>query len=277
MLFAFAAASSLFDASVRWEAESGNLRRAGMVAEKKMEELRTLTADVPAGRSFSDVLNDHLGPQAEYPEAPGFTIQVSLLSNSHGTVPTSGLTPLPGVHSPCSAMFTKTPTLADNPPDGNPQLNNRYRTYPYTRHIPDSLKMVEVRVEYGANTQPVRLVSLLGDPITPLAAGASAPRVVVTKESGPSTLNDFDISAIYSAQVVTSTGSEPKDVTILWGLSLTSTGSLTFLPLDSSGRRVQVTRRRVTPIGAGATARAQAYVRYGGQEASGESAAISLP
>lgn len=271
MLFAFAAACTLFDAAVRWEAESSNLRRANMVAEKKMEELRALTLTVPNGRSFSEVLEDLDGPQAEYPEAPGFAIEVSILPNSHEAVPTSGLEPTDGVHSPCSSMFTEAPGPGDNPPDDNPQLNNLYRTYPYTRHIPDSLKMVEVRVTYGSNSQPVRLVSLLGDPLTPID------RVVVTKVSGPTNLIGSD-SAIYTAQVVTATGSHPKDVTILWSLSLQSTGSLTFLPLDSSGRRVQVKRRTsVTPAGADAKARVQAMVRYGGKEVSGESPPIGLP
>lgn len=277
MLFAFAAACSLFDASLRWEAESGNLRRANMVAEKKMEELRALTQSVPSGRSFSQVLQDLVGPQAEYEEAPGFSIMVSILPNSHDIVPTSGLKPTDGVHSPCSSMYTEQPTSGENPPDDNPQLNNLYRTYPYTRHLQDSLKLVEVSVSYGSNSQPVRLVSLLGDPVAPLSSSPSAEHVKVTKVSGPDDLNGSD-TAIYTAQVVTAGGSHPKDVTVLWSLSLQSTGSLTFLPLDSSARQVKVERRTtLTPAGSDAKVRLQALVRYGGREVTGLSPTIDLP
>lgn len=280
MLFAFAASSSLFDAALRWEAESGNNRRAAMIAEKKMEELRSLSSAVPSGSSFADVLAGLTGAQPDYPEAPGFTIDVQIIDNIHRQVLTSGLTPPPGVHSPCSSMYTNppdpnnlTPPLA-NGPDNNPQFNHQYKTYPYTRHLSRSLQMVQVTVTYAGGTRDFRLVSLLGDPITPFR---NPPEVRVTI-SGPNSLSNGSTTTELIAQVVTSSGSEPNDVTVLWGLANESTGSLKLVPLDSSGRRLQVKRRmEVTPSGSSATARLQALVRYGGQEAVGISPPISLP
>lgn len=274
MLFAFAASTLLFDASLRWEGESGSAHRAAMVADKKMEELRALAAEVPSQGSFVDRLASLVGPQDEYPEAPGLAIDVQILDNISRPIPTSNLTPVPGVHSPCSGLFTKIPSGSDNPPDNNPQLNNQYETYPYSRHLRDSLQLVQVTVTYGPRKKKYNLISLLGDPITPFAP---TPKVEVKRVSGSSTLSNTSSVAVYEAQVVTKTGSHPRDVTILWGLSLESTGSLVFLPLDSSGRQVQVKRSKLTPPGSSATARVKAVVRYGGQEASGKSEEISLP
>ncbi len=274
MLFAFVASAALFDAAIRWESDISNLRRAALVADKKMEELRVLTSEVPSGSSFDEVLAPLAGPHPEYPEALGFAIEVVILDNIHRPVPSSGLHPTPGVHSPCSSMFTKVPTPTENLPDGNPQLNNAFSTYPYTRHLRDSYRLVQVAVTYadGAKTYP--LVSLLGDPVTPFG---KTPKVEVTFESGSTTLGNASTTAVYSAQVVTETGSKPKDVTIFWGVTLDSSGSLILLPLDSSARRVQIRRGSSTVSGIGAQARLQAVVRYGGQEAVGVSDPISLP
>ncbi len=276
MIFAFATAATLFDGAVRWEAEAANARRASMIAERKIEELRALTAAVPGGASFAGVLSGHLATVSEYPDDPGFTVKVEELKNEHRPVQTSGLTPDDGVHSPCSSLFTAIPTAAldSNAPDGNPQLNNKYNTYPYTRHLPRSLRLIQVTVTYSAGEKSLRLVTLLGDPIIPFD---NTPDVIVSKVSGPNNLNDLTTPAVYTAQVVTANGSRPEDVTIFWSTSLDSTGSLNCLPLDSTGRRVRVTRRSVTPTGVGARAKVQALVRYGGQEAVGESAEIQLP
>lgn len=279
MLFAFAVVSSLFEASIRWESESGNVRRASMVAEKKMEQLRALSSQVPAGSSFSEVLAGLVGPQDPDPDAPDFEIDVQILANTHRPVPSSGLTPIDGVHSPCSTLFTEAPdpdnlTLPQrNPPDNNPQLNNTYNTYPYTRHLPDSLQLVQVTVTFGGDER-YRLVSLLGDPVAPFD---NTPDVVVTRVSGPTNLNDFTTTSVYTAQVVTATNTRPDDITVLWGITNDSTGSLVLMPLDSSGRQVRVSRRPITSLGMNAQARLQALVRYGGQEAVGFSTTINLP
>ncbi len=273
MLFAFAASSALYEASLKWEGQSGNARRAALLADKVMEDLRVRSSVVGSGQTFSNVLAGMVGPQPNDPDAPGFAIEISLLPNTHVPVPSSGLTPANGVHSPCSSFFTLVPTVVSNEPDGNPQLNNKYNTYPYSRDLSQSLQLVQVTVRWG-ETQEYRLLSLLGDPITPFAPVRT---VEVTRVAGPSSLNDFTTSAEFEAQVVTSSGSRPQDVTILWGLSLDSGGSLIFLPLDSSGRRVRVTRRPMTALGTGTQARVQAVVRYGGQEAVGYSDPISLP
>lgn len=273
MLFAFAASSALYEASLKWESQSGNARRAAMLADKVMEKLRAESAVVPPGQSFETVLAGLVGPQPDDPDAPGFAIDVSLLTNTHKQVESSGLTPTNGVHSPCSSFFTAVPAIADNLPDGNPQLNNRYNTYPYSRNVSRSLQLVQVTIRWG-ESQVYRMVSLIGDPITPFAPAMT---VQVARVAGPSSLNNFTTSAEFEAQVVTSSGSHPQDITVLWGLSLDSGGSLVFLPLDSSGRRVRVTRRTLTAIGTGTQARVQALVRYGGQEAIGLSDPISLP
>lgn len=275
MIFAFATSASLFDASLRWESEATNIRRASLVAERRLEELRALTAKVPAGSSFSNVLAGHLGVETEYPEDPGFQVKVKALRNRHDRVETSGLTPPDGVHSPCSALFTAPPATSpgSNPPNDNPQLNNAYSTYPYSRSMPTSLRLVEVTVTYSGG-KTLRLVSLLGDPIVPFA---KKPVVVVTKASGPSSLSNTSTPAVFEAQVVTQSNSRPDDVTVLWSTTLDSTGALDCLPLDSTGRTVRVTRAPITPSGVGAKARVQALVRYGGQEAVGESIEISLP
>ncbi len=244
-----------------------------MLADKVMEELRARSAVVPSGQTFDTVLAGLAGPQPADADAPGFSIDVSLLPNTHRPVVSSGLTPTNGVHSPCSSFFTQVPTVTDNEPDGNPQLNNEYNTYPYSRHLSRSLQLVQVTIRWGAS-QEYRMVSLLGDPVTPFAPART---VEVTRVAGPNSLNDFTTSAEFTAQVVTSSGSRPQDITVLWGLSLDSGGSLVFLPLDSSGRRVRVTRRALTALGTGTQARVQALVRYGGQEAVGFSDPISLP
>ena len=275
MIFAFATSASLFDASLRWESEATNIRRASLVAERKIEELRAVTANVPAGSSFSNALASHLGVETEYSEDPGFRVTVRALRNRHDRVQTSGLTPSDGVHSPCSAMFTAPPasTPGSNPPNDNPQLNNAYSTYPYSRNVPTSLRLIEVTVTYSGEKE-LRLVTLLGDPIAPFA---TTPVVVVTRVSGPTSLSSTSTSSVYRAQVVTASGSRPEDVTVLWSTTLDSTGALDCVPLDSTGRTVEVKRAPITPSGVGAKARAQALVRYGGQEAIGKSTEISLP
>lgn len=276
MIFAFAASTSLFHASLRWESEGANLRRAALVAERALEELRATSAAVPSGSSFADVLAPLLGDRPEFPESPGFAINLTLLDNVHRLVPTSGVIPDPGVHSPCSTFFTNPPTLATNPPNGNPQRNNRYGTYVYTRAMSSSLALVQVTVTYGNGGKNFRLISLVGDPITPMDNSLND-NVVVTRVSGSSTLNDFTSTSEYTAQVVTASGSRPRDVTILWGIAPDSTGSLVILPLDSTGRSCRVSRRSVTPVGANARARLVAKVRYGGQETGGFSEVINLP
>lgn len=274
MVFAFATAAALFDRAVQWEADATSSRRASMIAERRLEELRSATSAIPSGSSFSAVLSGFLGSEMEYSDDPGFVVKVEELRNQHREVQTSGLTPTDGVHSPCASLFTAIPTLTSNEPDGNPQLNNRYSTYPYSRHIPNSLRLIQVTVSYSGGTKEQRLVSLLGDPILPFD---NSPDVIVTRTSGPANLNNFDVTADYTAQVVTANGSEPQDVTILWSASLDSTGALSCIPLDSTGRSVRVRRRTVTPLGAGARAKVQALVRYGAQEAVGLSAEFQLP
>ena len=147
MLFAFAAAAALFDAALRWESDSGNYRKAGLVAERKMEELRAQASDIGAGGTFAGRIDGLIGgPHPDYLDAPGFTITVTSLPNRHLTIPANGLTPSDGVHSPCSTFFTAPgPPGAPHPfdPNGDHQRNRTYATYPFSRPMPQSYRLRE--------------------------------------------------------------------------------------------------------------------------------------
>lgn len=277
MLFAFAVAASLFDASLSWEAGSSNARRAIFVAQKKMEELRASSAKISSGSSFLSTLNSLMVTNVEYSEAPGFKITTTILKNSHKPVHSSGNLPTDGLHSPCTSFFTTIPTVAKNLPDGNPQYNNTYATYPYSRHLNESAALVQVTVAYGAN-EHVALISLLTDPIALTPIPPKKAKIVITRTSGSAMLaNGTDVS-LYSAQLITAGGATVANPTILWTVALGSSGSLRLLPKDSSGSAVEVRRRiDVTPPGAGANAKIQALIRFGGWELTGLSEDISLP
>lgn len=282
LVFAFATAASLFDASLSWESNSGNARKAMFVAEKAMEDLRARTANIPKDSSFNQELLTAMGDLGEYEEAPGFEIKAELLANKNTAIKSSkpAVTPSDGVHSPCSSFYTIPLSIAavpplENPPNNNPQLNNAYATYPYSRSIDKSLGLVQITVSYGGD-RSIRLISLLGDPILNTNSGAKAV-VQVTRVSGDGILTAGK-TEVYKAQLNTYKGTIVDNVTVLWSVSIDSGSYLHLLPTNSTGTRVEVKRRMDTaPAGSNYTAKVQALVRYAGQEITGESQVISLP
>lgn len=282
MVFAFAAAATLFDGALRWESQGANLRKATLVAERKMEELRRDCSDIPAGTTFAAHADTVLGlPVTPYPEDPGFTIEVDVLPHTNQRIQANGLTPTPGVHSPCSAFFTLPPTLPADDPGGDFQRNRRYQTFPYSRPMAESFRQVQVTVYYGGGTPPnsrfVRLVSLIGDPILPPSATTPNENITVRviRESGsPSSLSAGSPSAFYSLEVVTNSGAEVENVAAVWNITPDSTGHARIFTMDSSGQRVRITRGNLA-VG-GTEVRLAAKVRYGGVEAIGISQRIRI-
>ena len=110
-VFSFAASAALFEASLRWEGQSSNYRQAGFLAERKMEEIRASVSQIPSGLSFSQHLDSILsGPHPPYDGFSEFEFEVELLDNEHKVVESSGFKPDDGVHSPCSAFYTRPDT-----------------------------------------------------------------------------------------------------------------------------------------------------------------------
>jgi hypothetical protein len=282
MLFAFAAAAALFDAALRWESDSGNYRKAALVAERKMEELRAEASDISSGDNFANHIDSLIaGPHADYPDAPGFSITVTPLDNVHRTITANGRTPGDGVHSPCSSFFTDpAPVGLPHPfdPTGDHQLNQIYHTYPYSRPMPRSYRLVQVSVAYGGGTNPrtFELVSLIGDPLMP--PNPTVPNVnnsVVVSRVGPnSDISSASPSATYTVSVVTNSGAIVEEVSALWNITPRSTGSGDLFTLDPNGTSC---RLDLGPAPyAGTEISLAARVRYRGVEAIGVSAPVGV-
>lgn len=270
MVFAFLASASLYDAALRWESQSGNMRKATLVAERKMEELRAVSAQVPSGQSFADYF-DSLIPSG--PESiDGFDVTTTVLPNHHEKVKTSGYTPPDGFYSPCSTLYTEpdnpgstsrnaapynfdSGTLFDPAPRGagDFQLNNLYQTYPYSRTMNKTYRLVKVSVNYGArNGQPVELVSVIGDPILPLktppptAGYPTDPpdidfsmKVTPAGVFGLAGLNNF---LDFSFTLTAANGSVIEDAACLWGVHPLSSGTGDLFVMDGIGSKVRVRR-----------------------------------
>lgn len=291
MIFAFLASALLYDASLRWEAASSNIRQATLLAERKMEEIRALSSMVQTG-TFAGRVDSVLASIPDpffYPESPDFPIHVTVLDNKHEMVQTSKVIPPNGVISPCSSFATQpeNPLTQDRAPapyesidpEGDFQVNVGYETYPYSRTMPDSFRLVQVTVEYGVGStanQRAVLVSLIGDPILPPKHGGGVNDVVkVVKESGPQDLTSAGDAAIYRIQVTAANGTEVRDVSALWSLDSTYGGTVDIFRLDPNGTRVRVTRDPKFSV-VGTKAVLSPWVRYEGIEARGTSAFIGL-
>ena len=290
-VFAFAASAALFEASLRWVGQSSNYRQAGFLAERKMEEIRASVSQIPSGLSFSQHLDSILsGPHPPYDGFSEFEFEVELLDNEHKVVESSGFKPDDGVHSPCSAFYTRpdTPTSVSrtaapyaNDPEGDFQKNATYSTYPYSRSMPDSYRLVQVRVTFGESArQNVELISLIGDPISPpkLPANSSDDNlnvaVRVVRESGPADLTSSTASAVYHIEVTTQSGSKVDDVSAIWSIYPISSGSVDIFPLDAAGTRVRVSRNGFSS--AGTSVRLFPQIRYESIEARALSEEIRL-
>ncbi len=267
MLFAFMAATQLFDASLRWESISTNERLAAMVAERRLEDLRGWVAQQCKTTGF-DSLNwsEQEVVDDSYPEFPGFLITVNTTDQIENTLarPETGrVHPPPGLHSPCSTLFT----TALNPNDDQ-QKNQLWQSFPYTRDMTDSARLVQVTVTWAYGRYQYRLVSLLADSIeqaaNPSVDFTTSPVVV----SGPGSVS-LGTSADYSVEVRLPSNSPIPDVTTLWTIRPTSAGSASIRPLDSSARSVRVTRQSSGAIVL------VAKVRYRGKEIVGYSHVIN--
>lgn len=283
MVLAFLAAVKLYGASLQWEASTGKIRLATLLAERKMEELRAQTAQIPSGESFAEHYQNVVsaGPFS-YSEAPNFSISVKTLNNTHKKVQSSGLTPTDGVHSPSSTFYTEPSSGPGAPysfdPEGDYQYNATYESYPYSRHMPKTYRLVQVTVRWGPDpADSVRLLSLLGDPILARKdTGNSADidqTVKVVKESGPDNLTG-STPAIYTVEVTTGNGAKVEDVSVLWSIHADGSGIPDLFVLNAKGTRVRVSR----PAGAESGQRFRLFptVRYKGVEARGYSPWINL-
>lgn len=271
MLFAFIAATQLFDASLRWESSSINDRLAAMVAERRLEELRGWIDRECVATGFDNLSWGTVEVTGDsYPESPGFLIDVRtrLPINTQPRAAT-GRAPIPdGLHSPASQLF------AEAPAGRNQQRNSTWQSYPYTRHMDGSARLVEVTVRYGTgNGREFKVVSLLGDPIAPALAPDSDydPSPVVV--SGPANLGAA--TATYDVEVRLPSGQPIPDVTVLWSIEPESTGAAVIRPLDAKGSQIELRRDpNSTP---GSRIILAAKVRYRGREIVGYSNPINLP
>jgi hypothetical protein len=272
MLFAFIAASQLFDASLRWESSSINDRLAALVAERRMEELRGWVDSQCTATGFQDlnwasveVVDD------SYSESPGFliTVRTGLPRNTQPRAGTGRAAVPDGLHSPSSQIFAEAPAAA------NRQRNAIWQSYPYTRHMDESARLVEVTVSYGTGGErEFQVVSLLGDPIAPpLPPDIDfVPSPVVI--SGPGSLG-VGSPANYTVEVRLPGGQPIQDVTTLWSIDPESSGSARIRPLDAGGSEIELIRDpNATP---GSTIILTAKVRYRGKEIVGYLNPINLP
>lgn len=279
MLFAFVASASLFDAALRWEADSGNYRKAALVAERKMEELRAASADIAVGEAFADQIDALIAADHdEYDDAPGFAITVTALPNTHRVIPANGLTPTDGVHSPCSSFFTApgpagAPHSFDN--RGDHQINRVYHTYPYSRPMPRSFRLVQVTVEYGGGVNPrtFELVSLIGDPLLVPTTTGSGP-VKVTRVGSNSDLNSSNPNATFNQNLQTQSGAIVEEVSAIWNITPTSTGAGKLFTPNPNGTSCRLDRR--TPAFADTEITLAARVRYRGVEYVGYSPTVDV-
>lgn len=272
MLFAFAAASSLFDASLRWEASGANVRRAALLAEREIGKLRAWSLEAHSSTPFDAGWGSVTGIRPADPEAPGFEIEVLADLPRYGRNPTTGEVAPPGVYSPTShfwapLLFDPAPALPASFP--NPQKDETYQTYARVRSFESSFRRVQVIVRYGqGGEKEFRAVTLVGDPIVPITPVLRFQRV-----SGPSSLG-AGAAADYSVSLTDGAGGHTvEDMVALWSADPKGTGAVRILPLDANGRRARVFR---DPNATPGETRLAVRVRYRGQEVSGFSDPINV-
>jgi len=291
MVFAFLASASLYEAALRWESQGSNMRRAALVAEQKIEQLRAAASQVPGGTTFAD----HLDSLIAGPHAPieGYPITVTSLPNHHETVATSGYTPPDGFYSPCSTLYTQPDnpgsTSRVNPPynfdsgtatdpaprgAGDFQKNNLYETYPYSRDMSRSYRLVKVEVDYGArNGQPLELISVIGDPILPLENTTPNLNVSMTVNPG-GTVNIGSGFQDFTFTLVTDNGSIVEDASCIWNIHPLSGGTAELFVRDAKGSEVRVSRSPLSRPGT--DLRLFPKVRYRGVDVRATSGEVNL-
>lgn len=265
-LFAFIAATRLFDASLRWESTSTNERLAALVAERHLEDLRGWVSQGCKTTGFSNLnwASQESVDQSD-PESPDFLVTVATSDQVQHTParPGSGrVTPPPGFYSPCSTLYATAPAGADQ------QQHPLWQTFPYSRDLTDSARSVQITVTWGDGSHNYRLVSILADSIEPAASSSvdftTSPVII----NGPGSVTEGS-SADYTVQIRLPSNAPIPDVTALWSIRPTSAGAASLRPLDSSARSVRVTRASSGPIVL------IAKVRYRGKEFVGYSSVIN--
>jgi hypothetical protein len=273
MLFAFMAATQLFDASLRWESGSINNRLAALVAERHLEELRGWVDEQCQTTPFGSLAwASQEITNAPDNVMPDFVVTVRTdLPVCTQPDPATGRGAIPvGLHSPASQLF------AEAPPGANGQKHPNWLTYAYTRSLDQSLRRVQITVNYGNGSErQFRLLSLLGDPVAPAAptAAGTFPDTPV-RISGPSSIPVGSPQQNFQVVVRLPSGQSLNDVTAVWTVDASSTGSASIRPVDAQASEVVVTRSPNAP--AGSRLRLAAKVRYRGQELIGYSSEISL-
>lgn len=265
-LFAFIAATQLFDASLRWESSSTNERLAALVAERRMEDLRGWVGQQCKTTGFNSLnwASKEVVDEDDS-ELPGFLITVNTSSQMEHT-PARPLTgradPPPGFHSPCSTLYAQAAAGEDQ------QQNQVWGTFPYSRDMSNSARLVQVTVTWGDGSHEYRLVSVLSDSIEPAVAPSTDFTTSPVVISGPASVSTGS-TADYSVEVRLASSAPIPDVTTLWAILPTSAGAASLRPLDSSGRTVRLTRASDGAIVL------VAKVRYRGKEIVGYSNAIN--
>ncbi len=268
MVFAFAAATALFDASLKWEAQGSNMRRAALVAEKALGELRAATES--ATGNFESTISPLTGIRPPYPEAPGFEVEIIADQPTYGQNPTTTHTADPGLYSPASHMWMppNDPPAVPRPSSPlpplpqdfeNPQKDRQYATFARVRTFPRSFRRVQVIVRYDGDKE-YRLVSLVGDPVRQIR-----PRITFALINGPVSLGPGD-AADYRVTLTDNGGTVVDDIVCLWGVDLLGTGALIIKPIDSNGRTARVWR---DPNATTGTTHLTVRCRYRGQEVTG--------
>ncbi len=238
MVFAFAAACALFDASLRWETESSNMRRAALIAEKAVGELRAWSHTVHATSPFDNGWAAQTGVRPAYAEAPGFEVEILADLPHYRQNPTTLETAPDGVYSPASHLYMPPPANPSFPglPDDftNPQKDPKYGGFARVRTFPQSFRRVQVIVRYADRTKEYRLVTLVGDPVAQIR-----PRIAFTRIAGPASLS-LGQAADWSVSLRDAGGHAIDDVVYLWGVEPKSTGAVIVKPIDSNGRQARV-------------------------------------
>lgn len=265
MVFAFAAATSLFSAALQWESRSASMREASLVAQRKMAELRAWSATDHAANGFSTDWSSQTGIST-YPESPGYEIEVTAGPLVYTATPPGASGPPPdGFYSPCSSFYNQPPSNAVNPRI-NQQLNSTWQTYPYARDLSESYRKVEVIVRYGSgNGRELRLVSVIGDPIAPLHP--TNPVRISRVAGAPDALYKSNPTAYstYQVQVFNDNNQVIPNVPVIWSVVPTSTANAILVPQDPTAQTVRVFPTKSSRVDTEIYLACK--IRYGGREA----------
>lgn len=269
LVFGFLIMGNLFDAALKWTGRSYNQQIAVHLAERKMAEIRRWSLETHGDTgtvSFKDNWASQVGGPFGYPDFPGYAIFVDVDIPTPPPLPGGLANPGAGFYSPCSRFF-----LENTDPAADFQRSERWGTYPYTRLMSNSLRRVEVRVEW--TEFEFALVSLVGDPLPELGT------LTITQESGGPTVNRDGV-AIFRLDVEDVNNRVLDDLVVLWDVETNSDGAGILRVLDNAnGHRVEFKNflfddPAYAPVGS--QVRIGARVRYKGEERVAWSNSLSL-